>query len=110
MPYYPLLTVSVLPSLIEGLSQTILESMALGVPVVASRWGGNPEIVEEGVSGLLFEPLDPRDLAEKVNRIISDRELAQKFIERGHDRALVEFGIERTIENTERVFRRLLGK
>ncbi len=106
--FYPLLTVSVLPSLLEGLSQTILESMALGVPVVASRWGGNPEIVEEGESGLLFEPLDPRDLADKVNRVLQDRELAARFVSRGRDRALVDFSVELTVENTERVFQRLL--
>lgn len=110
LPLYPLLSVSVLPSLLEGLSQTILESMALGVPVVASRWGGNPEIVEEGESGLLFEPLGPHDLADKVNCVLNDVSLAEKFVKRGRERALVDFGIERTVENTEQVFQRLLNE
>ena len=108
MPFYRLLSVSVLPSLIEGLSQTVLESMAMGVPVVASRWGGNPEAVEDGVSGLLFDPLDPRDLADKVNRVLNDSELADSFRERGRRRALEDFNIERTIKETEACFEKLL--
>jgi len=110
LPFYRLLSVSVLPSLIEGLSQTVLESMAMGVPVVASRWGGNPEVVEDGVSGLLFEPLDPHDLADKVNRVLGDPELADSFKERGRMRALVDFNIQRTIAETEACFEHLLEK
>lgn len=108
LPFYRLLSVSVLPSLIEGLSQTVLESMAMGVPVVASRWGGNPEAVEDRVSGLLFDPLDPRDLADKVNRVLNDSELADSFRERGRRRALVDFNIERTIKETESCFEDLI--
>ena len=109
LPYYGLITVSVLPSLIEGLSQTVLESMMLGVPVAASRWGGNPEIVQDDRCGLLFEPLDPQDLAEKVNRILKDKDLRSQFIERGRKRVLDEFTVERTAERTLEVFERLLS-
>ena len=109
LPYYGLLTVSVLPSLIEGLSQTVLESMMLGVPVAASRWGGNPEIVQDGECGLLFEPLSPKDLADKINRILKDGELRARFIERGRQRVLEEFTVERTAERTLEVFERLLS-
>ena len=52
-------TVSVLPTLSEGLSNTLLESMAAGVPVVATRVGGNPEIVRHGETGFLVPPRDP---------------------------------------------------
>jgi L-malate glycosyltransferase len=107
---YPLLSVSVLPSMIEGLSQTVLESMAMGVPVAASRWGGNPEIVEHGVSGLLFDPNDARDLAAQVNCLLEDSKLAASCVERGRGVALEEFNIERTISRTERCFRNLLGE
>jgi len=101
MPYYRLLTVSVLPSLIEGLSQTLLESMAIGVPVLASRWGGNPEVIENELSGLLFSPTDPVDLAANVNRILEDRSLAESFRERGRRRVMETFNIEQTVERTE---------
>ncbi|MBW2093066.1 MAG: glycosyltransferase family 4 protein, partial [Deltaproteobacteria bacterium] len=108
LPYYHLLTVSVLPSLIEGLSQTLLESMAIGVPVVASRWGGNPEVIEDGLSGLLFSPTDPIDLAEKINRVLEGRDFAESLREHSRRRVLETFNIEQTVERTEDCFKRLL--
>ena len=51
--------VFVLPSLNEGISNTILEAMATGLPVVAGRVGGNPELVADGVTGRLYDPADP---------------------------------------------------
>ncbi|PYO27018.1 MAG: glycosyltransferase family 1 protein, partial [Candidatus Rokuibacteriota bacterium] len=65
--------VSVLPSLSEGLSNVLLESMAAGVPVVATRVGGNPEAVEEGVTGLLVPPRDAAGLAGAIARVLEDR-------------------------------------
>ena len=108
LPYYRLLAVSVLPSVIEGLSQTLLESMSMGIPVAASRWGGNPEVIEDDISGLLFSPTDPVDLAAKVNRLLEDRQLAESFSERGRVRVLEKFAIERTVEKTENCFGRLV--
>ncbi len=62
--------VLVLPSLYEGLSHTLLEAMLLGTPVVASRCGGNPEVVEDGRSGFLVPPKNPRALAAAINRVL----------------------------------------
>src|SRR5439155_7664241 len=58
--------VSVLPSLSEGIPNTALESMAAGVPVVATRVGGIPEAVEDGATGLLVAPRDPAALARAI--------------------------------------------
>ena len=60
------LDVFVLPSLREGLSNTILEAMASGLPVVATRVGGNPELVEEGHTGQLVPPADPVAMAAAI--------------------------------------------
>jgi len=60
--------VFVLPSLGEGISNTILEAMASGLPIVATRVGGTPELIEEGVSGLMFSPKD----ADTLTRILAD--------------------------------------
>lgn len=65
-------TLSVLPSHSEGLSNTLLESMAAGVPMVATRVGGNPELVKEGVNGLLVPVKSPEDLADAMHSLLSD--------------------------------------
>ena len=56
----------VLPSLGEGISNTILEAMATGLPVIATRVGGNPELVQEGITGQLVSPADPDALAQAL--------------------------------------------
>jgi sugar transferase (PEP-CTERM/EpsH1 system associated) len=70
------LDVFVLPSLREGISNTILEAMASGLPVVATRVGGNPELVEEGYTGQLVPPADPVAMAEAIYIYGCDRGLA----------------------------------
>lgn len=71
--WYQLFEISSLTSLSEGLSVTILESMAFGVPVVATRVGGNPEIVVDGRTGLLVPPREPVAFAEAVIGLLRDR-------------------------------------
>ncbi len=76
---YPIMDVSVLTSLSEGLSMTILESMSHGIPVVATRVGGNPELVMEGKTGLLVAPKDPAAFAKAVLRVLKDSALARSL-------------------------------
>ena len=70
------LDVAVLPSYREAQGVSLLEAMALARPIVASRVGGIPEFVEDGVTGLLVEPRDPTALARAVVRLLRDRSLA----------------------------------
>jgi sugar transferase (PEP-CTERM/EpsH1 system associated) len=67
--------VFVLPSLQEGMSNTLLEAMATSLPVIATRVGGNPEIVEDGHSGWLFTPKDAPELAVRLTQLAKDAEL-----------------------------------
>ena len=73
------LDVSVLPSRREAQGLAILEAMAVGRPVVATRVGGIPEMVRDGVSGLLVPSNDPVALAAAIVRLLQDRPLAQRL-------------------------------
>jgi len=100
--------VSVLPSLSEGLSNSLLESMAAGVPVVATRVGGNPEVIEHGVTGFLVPPRDSAALAEAIRRLLEDKALAASFGRAGMQRVARLFSIERSVRETESLYERLL--
>lgn len=101
------LTVSVMPSLSEGLSNVILESMAAALPVVATRVGGNPELVEDGVTGYLVPPRDPGELAGALGRLLADERLARELGRRGRRRAVREFSMEVLVRRTGNLYREL---
>jgi len=77
--------VFVQPSRNEGLGVAILEAMASGLPVIASRVGGIPEIVRDGETGLLFTPNDPFSLKEALTRIRRDEDLRHKISKRAQE-------------------------
>lgn len=77
------LDISVISSLSEGFSNTILESMAAGKPVVATAVGGNPEAVSDGDTGILVPPADARPLAAAIIRLLKDRAAAARMGEAG---------------------------
>ena len=105
-----LATVSALPSRIEGLSIALLETMALGLPAVASRAGGNPDVITSGETGVLVSPLDPVAWAGALERVLGDREFAQRIARAGRDLVRREFTLERTAERTEAVYREALER
>jgi glycosyltransferase involved in cell wall biosynthesis len=72
-------TVLLLPSRSEGLPRVAMEAFARGRPVIGSRAGGIPDIVSDGVNGLLVPPGDARALAAAVERVLTDRELAERL-------------------------------
>ncbi|AJB41775.1 Glycosyltransferase [Thermofilum adornatum 1505] len=82
--------VFVLPSIYEGLSTALLEAMALEVPVVATRVGGNTEIVTDGETGLLVEP-NPKDIIKAVSRLLEDREFANKLAHKAYQKVLEQY-------------------
>ncbi len=84
-----------LPSLYEGFPLAILEAMAAGLPVIASRVAGNPEAVEHGASGLLVEPEDAAGLAAALGELLADPDRRRQMGEAARLRVEREFSIER---------------
>jgi glycosyltransferase involved in cell wall biosynthesis len=97
-------TISVLPSLSEGLSNVVLESMAAGVPMVATSVGGNPELLAHGVTGLLVPPRDPGALAAALCWLLEHPEIARRFGRAARQRARDHFSIEGMVQETERLY------
>jgi len=91
--------VFVLNSQYEGLSHTLVEAMATGAPVIATRVGGNPEVVEDGVNGILVDAGDRESLEQALVRVFSNRELAEKLGTAARERA-ADFSIGKTVEAT----------
>jgi glycosyltransferase involved in cell wall biosynthesis len=75
----------------EGLPIVLMEAMAVGVPVIASRVAGIPELVEEGQAGLLFTPSDWSELADCIRSLASDHGMRRKFGEAGPSIVAAEF-------------------
>lgn len=93
-----------------GITGTLREAMALGVPVVASRAGGNPELVVDGESGLLAAPRDPASLAGAVRRLLADRALADRLARAGRERVVRGFSTDFRLDRIEALYRKLLDE
>ena len=96
----------VLPSFMEGLPVVLMEAMALGVPVVATRVAGIPELVRDGDTGLLFDPADWDGLADAIARLADDPALRARLAAAGKRRIADEFAIERAVAPLPALFAR----
>jgi sugar transferase (PEP-CTERM/EpsH1 system associated) len=102
--------VFVLPSLNEGISNTILEAMASGLPVIATRVGGNPELIVEGTNGELFAPRDVEALTSELTRYVVDEARRRAHGEQGRRRALEHFSLDGMVERYLNTYDALLGR
>lgn len=99
-----------LPSTWEGFPVSILEALHAGVPVVASRVGGIPEQIEDGVDGLLIEPRSPGQIAEIILRLAADPGSRERLGAAGAARAVRDFGLEAMAGRMESVYGRVLAR
>jgi glycosyltransferase involved in cell wall biosynthesis len=98
LPYYRAADVFILPSISEGLSNSMLEAMACGVAILASRVGGAREAVAPGVSGCLFDPLNKVELKACLRGFIADRSLAVKMGEAARKTAVDKYSMARVAD------------
>jgi L-malate glycosyltransferase len=101
---------SVLPSEAEALPNSLLEAMAAGLPVVATRVGGTPEIIVDGVNGLLVPPQDPQALAQAMLHILQDADVARRLSRSGQEKMRTHFGFDRLVAELEELYRDLPRK
>jgi L-malate glycosyltransferase len=102
--------IAVLPSLAEGLPNAVLEYLAAGLPVVASALGGNLEVIQDGVTGLLVPPQDPQALATALIRLVSDEPFAAKLARSGREHVASNFSFERLVSEVDKLYTQLLTK
>lgn len=100
--------IAVLPSLAEGLPNAVLEYLATGLPVVASALGGNLEIIQDGVTGLLVPSQDSKILAAALMKLLSDSDLAGRIAQVGHDYVKQNFSFERLVAEMDQLYDKLL--
>jgi glycosyltransferase involved in cell wall biosynthesis len=99
------------PSRIDAFPGALLEAMAAGVPVVATAVGGIPDIIENGVSGILVPaPATPATLRDAVAPLLADAGLREVLGRRGRQRFELEFSVERWVERLRALYEEVLGE
>jgi glycosyltransferase involved in cell wall biosynthesis len=103
------LDVAVLPSHSEGAPLAVIEYMAAGTPIVATKVGGVPELIEDGVHGLLVAPRDPPRLAAAIGRLLDDGTLARGLADGAWNRQQAELDLAVTVQRLETLYLELFA-
>lgn len=106
---YRAATVFVLPSTNDSFPLVITEAMASGLPVISTRVGGIPTLVDDDVDGLLVAPTDVGQLVGALHRVLTDKDLANRLGKAGRDKAVQFLSWSSRVEVTDRVFRDVLA-
>ncbi len=107
--YYRASDVLLVPSAYEGLPMVILEALRWGLPCVATRVGGHPEVIEHGVNGFLVDPDNPDQMAERCIQMLQDPELRRRMGNAGAALVAREFNVAAQVEQYVRLYRRMAG-
>lgn len=100
----------VLPSFAEGIPVVLMEAMSMGIPCLSTRTAGIPELIEDGVSGLLVAPSDLVGLAARIQELAENTELRQRLGAAGRERVTELYNLERNVAQLSDVFAARLGK
>ena len=107
-PYLGVSGAVVIPSAIEGLPVTLMEGMALGVPVVASAVGGIPSVIRDGFNGFVCQPSDLQSFVRSIKRIATDEGLRSTMKANARAYALEHFGADKTNHGYSSLFLKLI--
>jgi glycosyltransferase involved in cell wall biosynthesis len=100
--------IAVLPSRAEGLPNAVLEYMAAGLPVIVSRVGGNPELVQDGVTGIVVPSEDSAALSTALLKLLAEPSLARRLAQAGYEFAVRNFSFERLVQEVDALYTDLL--
>ena len=102
---YQLADVVTVPSVVFDTFPTVnLEAMALGLPVVATCFGGSAEVVVDGVTGYIVNPFDTLEFAGRLERLLTDEGLRQEMGQRGRERIAAQFSLEQQVKRMVSIF------
>jgi glycosyltransferase involved in cell wall biosynthesis len=107
--FYTLFDAFYLPSVNEGTPVSAIEALAAATPVVANRVGGVPDVVRDGVDGFLVEPGEIEAAAERLTELAADPDLRRRLGLAGKERVGARYGVERLVDDVDRLYRSLLG-
>jgi glycosyltransferase involved in cell wall biosynthesis len=107
--FYNALDLFLLPSFREPFGRVLIEAMATETPVIASRVGGVPEVVDHEVNGYLVEPGDAVGWREYINRLIHNEAIRRNFIKSGRNKVLKKFTSENITSSIAALYGELLG-
>lgn len=99
-----------LTSISEGMSNTLLEAMATGLPAVATAVGGNPEVVAEDATGWLFRPRDAETLSSRLALLASQEELRRRFGAAARERAIARFSLAHMLDEYSQLYLELAAR
>jgi glycosyltransferase involved in cell wall biosynthesis len=103
-PFYAAIDIFVLPSLFEGLSNSLLEAMAMGKPIIATRVGGNKDIILNGKNGFLIPTRNPQAISSHINKLVESTQLRETIGRFNRETALKEFRWEKTVSKIEQIY------
>lgn len=92
----------------DGIPVALMEAMGIGVPVISSKLTGIPELIEDGVNGLLTTPGDHEELADAIERLLNDPDLAEDLASRGREKVLKDFSVDRYTDDLISAWKDLL--
>ena len=105
---YAAADVFVAPSMLENLSNTVMEAMACGTPCVAFHQGGMPDLIEHGRTGYLARPYDPDDLAAGIGGVLEDDVARQEMGQRARRKVEEEFALDKVAQRYAALYREIL--